>query len=90
MTLPALLGDRLAIPAIVAPMFLVSGPDLVVECCKAGLLGTFPVLNQRSSEGYGEWLDEIEGRLAGKRGLRPSVSISSFTKAIPGSRLIWS
>jgi len=88
LTLPALLGDRLAIPAIVAPMFLVSGPDLVVECCKAGLLGTFPVLNQRSSEGYGEWLDEIEGRLAGKRGLRPSVSISSFTKAIPGSRLI--
>lgn len=71
MTLPALLGDRLAIPAIVAPMFLVSGPDLVVECCKAGLLGTFPVLNQRSSEGYGEWLDEIEGRLAGEEGAAP-------------------
>jgi nitronate monooxygenase len=43
----------------------------VVECCKAGLLGTFPALNQRSSEGYGEWLDEIERRLAGEEGAAP-------------------
>ncbi|PZU09843.1 MAG: nitronate monooxygenase [Sphingomonas sp.] len=52
-------------------MFLVSGPDLVVACCEAGLLGTFPALNQRSSEGFGQWLDEIEGRLAGKPGAAP-------------------
>ena len=50
-------------PAIVAPMFLVSGPDLVVESCKAGLCGTFPALNQRSTEGFDEWLCEIEERL---------------------------
>jgi nitronate monooxygenase len=55
---------RLAAPAIVAPMFLVSGPDLVVESCKAGLVGTFPALNQRTSEGFEEWLDAIEARLA--------------------------
>lgn len=64
MTLPAALGSRLAIPAIVAPMFLVSGPDLVVACCKAGLLGTFPTLNQRTSDGFAQWLDEVETRLA--------------------------
>src|SRR5580698_10453494 len=54
---------RLAIPAIAAPMFLVSGPDLVVETCRSGLLGTFPALNQRTSEGYAAWLDEIAERL---------------------------
>jgi nitronate monooxygenase len=69
--LPASLEKRLAIPAIVAPMFLVSGPDLVVRCCEAGLLGTFPALNQRTSEGFGEWLDEIEERLASTPGAAP-------------------
>lgn len=54
---------RLRVPAIVAPMFLVSGPDLVVETCKAGLCGTFPALNQRTSEGFEDWLKDIEGRL---------------------------
>ncbi|MDF0489593.1 nitronate monooxygenase [Sphingomonas sp. H39-1-10] len=63
MTLPAALSSRLAIPAIVAPMFLVSGPDLVVACCTAGLLGTFPALNQRTTEGFEQWLEEIAARL---------------------------
>jgi nitronate monooxygenase len=44
-------------------MFLISGPDLVVECCRAGVVGTFPALNQRKSEGYGAWLTEIKSRL---------------------------
>ncbi|MBW8743606.1 MAG: nitronate monooxygenase [Sphingomonas sp.] len=65
MTIPSQLAGRLAIPAIVAPMFLISGPDLVVECCKAGLLGTFPALNQRTTDGFVEWLDDIEARLDG-------------------------
>lgn len=56
-------ASRLRVPAIVAPMFLVSGPDLVVETCKAGLCGTFPALNQRTSEGFEEWLIEIKDRL---------------------------
>jgi nitronate monooxygenase len=55
--------DRLTIPAIAAPMFLVSGPDLVVETCRSGIMGTFPALNQRTSEGYTAWLDEIQERL---------------------------
>jgi nitronate monooxygenase len=55
--------DKLTIPAIAAPMFLVSGPDLVVETCRSGIMGTFPALNQRTSEGYTAWLDEIQERL---------------------------
>jgi nitronate monooxygenase len=46
-------------------MFLVSGPDLVVECCRSGVVGTFPALNQRTSEGYEAWLVEIQQRLHG-------------------------
>ena len=56
--------NRLTIPAIAAPMFLVSGPDLVVETCRSGIIGTFPALNQRTSEGYASWLDEIGDRLS--------------------------
>jgi nitronate monooxygenase len=58
------LTDRLSLPVIAAPMFLISGPDLVVECCKNGIVGTFPALNQRSSEGFEEWLVEIKTRLS--------------------------
>ena len=63
MSLPASLSGRLALPVIAAPMFLVSGPDLVVETCKGGVLGTFPALNARTTELYRDWLDEISGRL---------------------------
>jgi nitronate monooxygenase len=42
-------------------MFLVSGPDLVVEACRQGVIGTFPALNQRTSEGYEQWLSEKRG-----------------------------
>ncbi len=56
--------NGLRLPAIAAPMFLASGPDLVVEVCRAGLIGTFPALNQRSTAGLVAWLDEISARLA--------------------------
>ncbi|EYD77192.1 Dioxygenase [Rubellimicrobium mesophilum DSM 19309] len=52
-------------------MFLTSGPDLVVEACRSGIVGSFPALNQRSTEGFVAWLDEIEGRLAGVPGVAP-------------------
>ena len=64
MAVPQVLGNRLRLPAIVAPMFLASGPDLVVEVCRSGLIGTFPALNQRTIDGFRTWLDEIEERLA--------------------------
>ncbi|WP_172297096.1 nitronate monooxygenase family protein [Pseudoruegeria sp. HB172150] len=63
MPLPSALSS-LRLPAIAAPMFLTSGPDLVVEVCRSGLVGTFPALNQRSTEGLSDWLSEIEERLS--------------------------
>ncbi|MBX9575297.1 MAG: nitronate monooxygenase [Caulobacteraceae bacterium] len=63
MAIPENLKSGLTLPVIAAPMFLVSGPDLVVECCNAGVIGTFPSLNQRTTEGYREWLHEIKARL---------------------------
>lgn len=63
MAIPASLQKGLKLPVIAAPMFLVSGPDLVVETCNGGMIGTFPSLNQRTSEGYREWLHEIKARL---------------------------
>jgi nitronate monooxygenase len=61
--IPVQFNGRLALPAVAAPMFLVSNPDLVVECCRAGVIGTFPALNCRSSEAYEAWLIEIRERL---------------------------
>ena len=55
--------DSLSLPVVAAPMFLISGPQLVIECCKQGIVGTFPALNQRSSEGFEEWLIEIKTAL---------------------------
>jgi nitronate monooxygenase len=54
----------LRVPVIAAPMFLVSGPDLVVETCRSGVIGTFPSLNQPTTEGFSAWLDEIVDRLS--------------------------
>ncbi|MEC7259379.1 MAG: nitronate monooxygenase family protein [Pseudomonadota bacterium] len=63
MTIPKSLARGLKIPAIAAPMFLTSGVDLVVETCKAGIIGTFPALNQRTTEGLDDWLTQIRARL---------------------------
>ena len=56
--------DRLNIPVVAAPMFLISGPQLVIECCKNGIVGTFPALNQRSTDGFESWVVEIKTALA--------------------------
>lgn len=66
MALPEKLQGKLDFPVIAAPMFLVSSPDLVCACCLNGIGGTFPALNQRTTDGYIEWLNEIKERLDGK------------------------
>lgn len=63
MALPASLENRLTLPLVAAPMFLVSGPELVIQCCKNGVMGSFPALNQRTSQGYEDWLNTIQGAL---------------------------
>ena len=51
--------NRLRLPAICAPMFLVTGPDMVISACKSGVLGTFPATNARTEEQLVSWLDRI-------------------------------
>ena len=51
--------SRLRLPAICAPMFLVTGPDMVISACKSGVLGTFPATNARTEEQLVSWLDQI-------------------------------
>ena len=55
--------NELKLPAVAAPMFLISGPQLVIECCKNGIVGTFPALNHRTTEGFEEWVVEIKEAL---------------------------
>ncbi|MHA6495483.1 NAD(P)H-dependent flavin oxidoreductase [Pseudomonas borbori] len=63
MSLPALLEQRLRLPVVAAPMFLVSNPQLVLACCNSGIVGSFPALNQRESSGFKAWLEEITAGL---------------------------
>lgn len=64
MPIPAAFRGRTRLPVIAAPMFLVSGPELVLAACKAGVLGTFPALNQRTTAGFSDWLTQIGDALA--------------------------
>jgi nitronate monooxygenase len=69
--------DRLTLPLIAAPMFLVSGVELVVAACRSGVIGSFPTVNCRSSEQLDAWLGEIAERLrrhAGESG-KPAAPI---------------
>ena len=63
MSLPPIL-QRLKLPVIAAPMFIASNPKLVIEQCKAGIVGSFPALNARPKEALDQWLTEIETALA--------------------------
>jgi len=64
MSLPASLEQRLRLPVVAAPMFLISNPGLVLACCGSGVVGSFPALNQRDSASFKAWLEEIEAGLA--------------------------
>lgn len=64
MTVDALLR-RLRLPVVVAPMFLVSGPELVIAAGRAGLIGGFPTINARTADEFEAWLQRIEREIAG-------------------------
>ncbi|TNE42168.1 MAG: nitronate monooxygenase [Sphingomonadales bacterium] len=61
---PLALLKSLRLPVIGSPMFLISGPDLVIAQCKAGIIGSFPALNARPQSQLGQWLDRITTELA--------------------------
>jgi len=64
MPLPPSFEGRLRLPVIAAPMFLASGPEMVLACCRAGIVGSFPAKNRRTREGLDEWLTVIGEGLA--------------------------
>lgn len=57
--------SKLKLPLIAAPMFLVSGPELVIAACKAGIVGSFPAPNARTPEIFAQWLEQIKAGLEG-------------------------
>jgi len=63
MTLPPTLNARLKLPLIVAPMFLVSGPEMVIAACRAGAIGAFPAANARGTEQLDAWLTQMRREL---------------------------
>ncbi|MDG0978647.1 MAG: nitronate monooxygenase family protein [Halieaceae bacterium] len=64
MSLPAILKDKVRMPAIASPLFIISNPDLVIAQCKAGMIGSFPSLNARPIELLDQWLTRIKTELA--------------------------
>lgn len=78
MALPQLLEGRLRIPVIGAPMFIVSGPELVIAQCKAGIVGSFPALNARPQAALGEWLSSIKQELADFAAANPGLPVAPF------------
>lgn len=65
-------------PVIGAPMFLVSGPDLVIEQCKRGVIGAFPALNARPQELLEQWLTQIEGSLESYQREHPDAKVAPY------------
>lgn len=75
---PSALRDQIRLPVIGAPMFLVSGPQLVVAQCAAGIIGTFPSLNARPQEQLHAWITRIEDGLAARRLAAPSEKVAPY------------
>ncbi len=78
MALPNSLADRLRIPLIGAPMFIVSGPELVIAQCQAGIVGSFPALNARPQSMLGEWLKQIKEALSEYQANNPGEPVAPY------------
>jgi len=74
----ALSSDRLALPVIGAPMFIISQPELVIAQCTAGVIGAFPSLNARPAEMLTEWLEQIAAACAAHDAAHPSRPAAPF------------
>ena len=78
MALPPSLCDNLTLPLVAAPMFLISGPELALACCKEGVVGSFPALNQRTSEGFEAWLEQMNVELDRFRQQNPDTCVAPY------------
>ena len=78
MALPEILKDKLRLPVVGAPLFIVSHPALVIAQCKAGIVGAFPALNARPISQLDEWLHEITEALAAHDRAHPERPAAPF------------
>ncbi len=78
MPIPAAFRDRLSLPVIGSPMFIASTPDLVIEQCKAGVVGSFPALNARPAAQLDEWLARISEELAAHAEANPGAKVAPY------------
>ena len=78
MAIPKHIKDNISMPVIGAPLFLVSGPDLVIAQCKAGIIGSFPALNARPQHVLEEWIIRIKTELAEFQEQNPEAKVAPF------------
>ena len=78
MAIPEHIKNNLSIPVIGSPLFLVSGPELVIAQCKAGIIGSFPALNARPQHVLEEWIVRIKTELAEYQELNPDKKVAPF------------
>ena len=78
MALPDILKNSLEIPVIGSPLFIVSGPELVIAQCKAGIVGSFPALNARPAHVLEEWITRIKGELGEYQAKHPEKKVAPF------------
>ena len=78
MSLPSILRERLRLPVIASPLFIVSCPELVIAQCKAGVVGSFPALNARPASMLDEWLAQITEELAAYDRAHPDAPSAPF------------
>jgi len=76
--IPNHIKNNLSIPVIGSPLFLVSGPELVIAQCKAGIIGSFPALNARPQHVLGEWITRIKAELATYQEQNPDKKVAPF------------
>ena len=78
MPIPKHIKDNISMPVIGAPLFLVSGPDLVIAQCKAGIIGSFPALNARPQHVLEDWIIRIKNELAQYQEENPDAKVAPF------------
>ena len=78
MALPPALQNRLRLPVVGAPLFIISNPDLVIAQCKAGIVGSFPALNARPEPVLEEWLERITSELVDHDAANPDAPSAPF------------
>ena len=78
MAIPQHIKENISMPVIGAPLFLISGPDLVIAQCKAGIIGSFPALNARPQHVLEEWIIRIKTELAEYQEQNPDAKVAPF------------